>query len=75
MQGGLDGEGAPRKAERLVDGHLLMETLGLPPGALVGRLLEAIQEAHGAGEVATQQEALALARRLMDSPQPQGDSR
>ena len=75
MQGGLDGEGAPRKAERLVDGHLLMETLGLPPGALVGRLLEAIQEAHGAGEVATQQEALALARRLMDPPQPQGDSR
>jgi poly(A) polymerase len=62
---GLDQDGAPQKTPRLVDGHLLMETLGLSPGARVGRLLEAIQEAHGAGEIATQDEALQLARRLV----------
>ncbi len=62
---GLDPEGAPKKTPRLVDGHLLMETLGLPAGALVGRLLEAIQEAHGAGEISTREEALQLASRLV----------
>jgi hypothetical protein len=31
---------------------------------VVGRLLEAIQEAHGAGEIATREQALDLARRL-----------
>jgi poly(A) polymerase len=62
---GLDQGGAPQKTPRLVDGHLLMEALGLSPGTLVGRLLEAIQEAHGAGEISTQEEALQLARRLV----------
>jgi len=62
---GLDPEGAPKKTPGLVDGHLLMETLGLPAGALVGRLLEAIQEAHGAGEISTREEALQLASRLV----------
>ncbi|MDA0988363.1 MAG: HD domain-containing protein [Chloroflexi bacterium] len=62
---GLDQEGMPQKMPRLVDGHMLMKALGLPPGAQVGRLLEAIQEALGAGEITTQEEALHLARRLV----------
>jgi poly(A) polymerase len=62
---GLDQDGAPQKTHRLVDGHLLIEALGLSPGPLVGRLLEAIQEAYGAGEIATQEEALQLASRLV----------
>lgn len=62
---GLDQEGLPQKMPRLVDGHMLMEVLGLPPGAQVGRVLEAIQEAHGAGEITTREEALHLARRLV----------
>ena len=62
---GFDQDGAPQKMPRLVDGHLLMEALGLSPGAQVGHLLEAIQGAHGAGEIATQDEALQLARRLV----------
>ena len=66
LEGGLDQEGAPRAAMRLVDGHALMESLGLSPGPQLGRLLEAIAEAQGAGEVATREEALELARRLMD---------
>ncbi|MBF8268235.1 MAG: hypothetical protein HW388_1743 [Dehalococcoidia bacterium] len=65
LQQGLEGEAAPQRMPRLVDGHALMEALGLSPGPLVGRLLEAIQEAQGAGEVKTGQEALELARRLM----------
>ena len=67
LEGGLDQEGAPRAAPRLVDGNALMEALGLSPGPQVGRLLEAVAEAHGAGEVATREEALELARRLMEA--------
>ncbi|KPK48143.1 MAG: hypothetical protein AMJ77_00785 [Dehalococcoidia bacterium SM23_28_2] len=51
---------------RLVTGHDLMEALGLSPGPLVGRLLEAVQEAQAAGEVATREEALALARQELE---------
>ena len=67
LEGGLDQEGAPRAAPRLLDGNALMEALGLSPGPQVGRLLEAVAEAHGAGEVATREEALELARRLMEA--------
>lgn len=66
LEGGLDQEGAPKAAPRLIDGNALMEALGLPPGPQVGRLLEAIAEAQGAGEVATREDALELARRLME---------
>jgi poly(A) polymerase len=62
---GLGQDGSPQRTPRLVDGHLLMEALGLSPGTLVGHLLEAIQEAQGAGEIATLEEALELARRLV----------
>ena len=53
---------------RLVDGHLLMKNLGLRPGPELGRLLEAIEEAQGAGEISTREEALALAGRLLEDP-------
>ncbi len=49
----------------LVTGHDLMASLGLEKGPLIGRLLETIREAQAAGEVRTQEEALALARRLL----------
>ena len=65
LEGGLDQEGAPRAAPRLVDGNALMEALGLSPGPQVGRLLEAIAEAQSAGEVTTREDALELARRLV----------
>ncbi len=66
---GIDQEGAPKKTPSLVDGHLLMETFSLPASALVGRLLEAIQEANGAGEISTKEEALQLASRLVAEEQ------
>lgn len=57
---------AQKPAPKLLDGHQLMAELGLPPGPLVGAILESVREAHAAGEVATLAEALALARRLAD---------
>jgi poly(A) polymerase len=51
---------------RLVTGHDLMEALGISPGPLVGQLLAAVEEAQGAGEVHSPDEALALARRELE---------
>ncbi len=50
----------------LLDGHILTEELGIPPGPEVGRLLEAVREAQAAGQVRDRAQALALARRLCD---------
>ncbi len=52
---------------RLLNGEELMATLGLPPGPLVGTLLEEIREAQAAGEVHTREEALARAREALRS--------
>jgi putative nucleotidyltransferase with HDIG domain len=46
----------------LVDGHQLMEELGLNEGPVVGALLAAIREAQAMGEVATREEALSFGR-------------
>lgn len=54
----------------LLDGHDLMVALGLAPGPEVGELLESIREAEAAGEVRSREEALALARRLLESGGP-----
>lgn len=55
-----------RQPPRLVTGHDLMEALGLRPGPTVGALLEALREAQATGKVKTREEALALARRLLE---------
>ncbi|HNF59712.1 MAG TPA: CCA tRNA nucleotidyltransferase, partial [Elusimicrobiota bacterium] len=49
---------------RVLDGNVLMKTLGIKPGPEVGRLLDAVREAQAAGQVTGRDEALALARRL-----------
>ncbi len=54
-----------RELPRLIDGIELMETLGIDEGPLVGELLDAIAEAYADGEIATRQEALELARRML----------
>ena len=51
----------------LVNGHDIMQELGLLPGKQVGAILEAIREAQASGEVATKEDALALARRWTTS--------
>ena len=59
------GAQAPAKgAQRLLTGHDLMQHLDLAPGPAVGKLLEQIDEARAAGEIATREEALALAATL-----------
>jgi len=53
---------------RLLTGHDVMDALGVEPGPEVGRLLRAVEEAQGAGEIHTSEEALALVRRLATAP-------
>jgi poly(A) polymerase len=48
---------------RLVNGHDLMRHLRIKPGPLVGKLLEAIQDAQAEGKVRTKEEAIAWAKR------------
>jgi putative nucleotidyltransferase with HDIG domain len=52
----------------LVSGHDLMETLTLPPGPLIGRLLSRIEEAQASGDIENREQAIALARNLLDTP-------
>ena len=58
---------------KLVDGNDLMRELGLEPGPVLRVLLEAIKEAQAAGEVATPEEAIALARRVLQHTRKAGD--
>ncbi len=51
---------------RLLDGNDLMRELGIAPGPRLGELLEAIREAQADGEVRTREEAIALARKLIE---------
>lgn len=46
----------------LLDGRVLMQQLGLAAGPLVGQLLDAVREAQLAGEIASAEQALAVAR-------------
>jgi poly(A) polymerase len=65
LENGLQPRETDAKPQRLMDGEALMEALGLSPGPEVGRLLDAIDEAQAVGEVSTREEALALARTLL----------
>lgn len=51
---------------RLLDGHELMKELNLDGGRIIGQLLEAIREGQAVGEVSTRDEALSLARKLLE---------
>ena len=48
-------------SERLVDGKELMQHFNLGPGPVIGMMLDRVEEARSAGEIATREEALALA--------------
>ena len=49
----------------LVNGHDLMDALHIPPGPRIGALLEQLREAEAVGEIASRDEALALAAQLL----------
>jgi hypothetical protein len=50
----------------LITGRDLMAELGLEEGPVIGRLLAGVREAQASGEVATREEALALAGELLE---------
>ncbi|MDX2270377.1 MAG: CCA tRNA nucleotidyltransferase [Cyanobacteriota bacterium] len=56
----------------LLDGHQLIEFLGLPSGRWVGSLLTAIRLAQATGEIQTQEEALGYAQAWVTNPANQG---
>jgi poly(A) polymerase len=43
---------------KIIDGHDVMQSLRLPPGPVIGELLEALREAQAAGEITTRAQAL-----------------
>jgi hypothetical protein len=49
----------------LLDGNVLIRSLGLTPGPVIGDLLERIREAQVSGEIATPDEALEFARTFL----------
>ncbi len=51
---------------RLLDGNDLIKELNLDAGRIIGQLLEAIREEQATGEISTREEALALARKLLN---------
>ncbi len=65
----LLGPAFERRAERrrapLVRGDELAATLGIEPGPHLGSLLTALEEARYAGEIASREEAISLARSLL----------
>ena len=61
---------------RLLTGDQIMAELGIGPGPEVGRLVSALEEAHGGGDLSTREEALAFVRRFHEhairTPSPSG---
>lgn len=51
---------------KLIDGHDIMDILGVGPGPLVGELLTEVREAQAAGELNTKEEAIALVRKRIE---------
>lgn len=63
MEAYWEEEPAVISPPRLISGEDILKTLGLRPGPLVGKVLEAVREAQAVGEVSSREEALVLARR------------
>jgi hypothetical protein len=63
-----DEDASIAQPQRIVTGQDVMAALGIAPGPEVGRLLAAIEEAQGAGEVASREAAIELARHLHEAP-------
>ncbi|MBA3051993.1 glycosyltransferase [bacterium] len=51
----------------LLNGNDVMEALGIPPGPLVGRIIEAVEEARAAEKIKTKEEAMVYAEEIKDS--------
>jgi poly(A) polymerase len=51
----------------LISGHDLIDGLGMPPGAMIGRAIEQVRAAQIDGTIVTREEALALAREIVSA--------
>ena len=58
---------------RLVDGHEVMDALGLKQGPMLGKVLNVVEEAQATGEIGSRKEALALAREVALAGRIEGD--
>lgn len=58
----------------IVNGNDLIKEFGMATGPLIGRLLNAVEEAYFSGEITTREEALAFVRRQLDSEPPEDGS-
>jgi tRNA nucleotidyltransferase (CCA-adding enzyme) len=63
----LNGESAIAHPTPLVSGQVLMSTLSLTSGPLVGQLLAALELAHAEGTIATAAEAIQMAQNIVYS--------
>ncbi len=63
----LNGESAIAHPTPLVSGQVLMSTLSLASGPLVGQLLAALELAHAEGAIATAAEAIEMAQNIVYS--------
>jgi tRNA nucleotidyltransferase (CCA-adding enzyme) len=61
----LDGESAIAHPKPLVSGQVLMGTLSLGSGPLVGQLLAALELAHAEGSINTATEAIRMAQQML----------
>jgi poly(A) polymerase len=52
---------------KLIDGHDIIDALGLSPGPVIGKLLTEVHEAQAAGEVNSRDEAISLVIKLMEN--------
>ena len=63
----LNGDSAIAHPTPLVSGQVLMRTLSLTSGPLVGQLLAALELAHAEGTIATAAEAIQMAQNIVYS--------
>jgi tRNA nucleotidyltransferase/poly(A) polymerase len=59
----------------IINGHELMDQLGIEPGPLIGRLLDAIRERQAMGAIQTKEQALSLAKELLEEWYREQDKR
>ncbi len=55
----------PAARPKLIDGNILMKELKLKPGPKIGQILKELDEAIGAGEIKTREEAIAAAKKFV----------
>lgn len=72
LETGLE-ETPDRGKKWVVNGHDLMQELGIGPGPFLGEILDAVHEAQAAGEVGSREEALAWASRYIGEKEELGE--